>query len=868
MRRLVLASGALALCTFGVAPRAQGPSEATVIRARTIYTVTQGTIQGGEILVSGGRIQAVGARVQAPAGARVLTADSVMPGMIDSHTHLALTGMRGGQGPITAEWKAVEHVNLDDPMLQSALKGGVTSLITRSGSGIVSSGQAVALKMKRHPVVFKPYVDLKMAVRPLINLRPGDAPATLMGWYPIADEQFRKARIYLQEQQDFAAGRIAAAPAPDARLEAFAAVLRGDVMVHTHTHYPSENQMVMHLAKKYGFIDRLAFAHAEEVTPMAKVLTGTKIIPVIGPMMITRYFGDDVSHNIVKELMEAGVSAAIQTDNSRQIFKDFREIGAFLVRHGLKEEHALQALTINGAKAMMLDKRVGSIEVGKDADLLLLDGHPFDLSADRIQQVMVDGVVEYERPAPAWPVSAPTAVGPFTDYRGQLPAGATRFALTNAHLFPGNGPAIRNATLVVENGRFSSVAAGGAVPGGIPSVDLGGRVVTPGWVIARAFPNDWIGDLKWQVQNDEALAAVEPEMNARFAVDPWFPSYDVNREIGIVSQHITPGHKALIGGSGVLVKSVGMDVDRMIRREPTAMVFSVTQESARRWSGREATPADAARMIRQALDEAKAYAPVPETDRRFDARKHALGPVLRGEVPAIIHARTEVEIRQALSLAADYRLRLIVSGGTESYKLAADLARAGAGVILGNSEVYTSDLRGDGEGYRYDTPAVLTRAGVKVAFFGEGASRRAMPTGRLAGEPALNAAWAYRNGAPELDALRMVSANAAEMLGVADRVGTIAPGKDADFLVHAGHPFDYRALPELVFIDGEKVHGNLPGAASRPRAALMLQGAPGWAAVAVLFTLTAAAVLVVRGSRRRTIRPVSGAREEGSWAIS
>jgi imidazolonepropionase-like amidohydrolase len=171
-----------------------------------------------------------------------------------------------------------------------------------------------------------------------------------------------------------------------------------------------------------------------------------------------------------------------------------------------------------------------------------------------------------------------------------------------------------------------------------------------------------------------------------------------------------------------------------------------------------------------------------------------------------VQARTVDEIREALRLAADYHLRLIVSGATEAHAVAGELAKAKVPVILGNSETYTSDLRGEGAGYEITAPAILNRAGVSVAFFGDGASRRAMPTGRLAGEPPLNAAWAFRNGVPENDALRMITLNAAGMFGMADRIGSIEPGKDADFLVLEGHPFDYRAVPQMVYIDGRRVH--------------------------------------------------------------
>jgi dihydroorotase-like cyclic amidohydrolase len=120
----------------------------TVIRAETFYTVTRGIIQDGEILIRNGEIQAVGKNVQAPPDAEVHTAVAVIPGMIDAHTHLALDRSSRPPGPIRAERKAVDHVDLEHPMLRMALAGGVTSIVTRPGSGIICSGQAVALKLK------------------------------------------------------------------------------------------------------------------------------------------------------------------------------------------------------------------------------------------------------------------------------------------------------------------------------------------------------------------------------------------------------------------------------------------------------------------------------------------------------------------------------------------------------------------------------------------------------------------------------------------------------------------------------------------------------------------------------------------------
>ena len=804
---VVLAAGAAASAVTVSPGGALAQSEPVLIRAGTIHTVTSGTIQGGEILIRDGVIEAVGASVDAPAGARVYEAEVVIPGLIDAHAHMALdrSGRTRIPGPVTAEWKAVEHLDLEDPMIQVALSGGVTSLITRSGSGIISSGQSVALKMKSTPgpdMIFKPYVDLKMAVRPLINLRPGETPQTVMGWYATADDYFRRAQAYVERQDAHAAGE-GPAPERDERLEAFAAVLRGEVMVHAHSHYPSEVMMVFRLARKYGFFDRLALAHAEEIFPLTELLAGTNVIPVIGPMMIVQYYNDPEPLNLLEDLLDAGVYASIQTDMSNQHFKDFREYGAFLARHGLTDRQALEVMTINGARAMMLEDRVGSIEAGKDADLVLLDGHFLDLAADRVERVFVDGELEYERGRTLQP-ERPRSVGPFGPVNGAITAADEAFAITGAQVFTVSGGAIGNATLVVEDGRFTQVEAGAAPPAGIPVMDVGGRVVMPGTVIARAFANDWIGDLKWQVQNDEITAPVVPEMNALYAVDPWFPSYRVNTTIGVTAIHVTPGTRNLAGGNGVVVKTPGIDFEKMVRREPASMVFALTASALREWtdeSGAELTLESASAMIRETLDGARAYGEAGES-REYDARMEALLPLLRREVPAMIHADRVAEIEEAMSIAEDYGLRLVVTGGVEAHRLADRLATADVGVILGNSGSYASDIRGGGEGWSVEGPAILNRAGVKVAFYGPGASRRASPIGRLGGEPILNSAWAFRNGVPEVDALRMATLNAAELLDMDDRIGSIEVGKDADFVILEGHPFDYRVVPGWVFVDG------------------------------------------------------------------
>jgi imidazolonepropionase-like amidohydrolase len=340
-----------------------------------------------------------------------------------------------------------------------------------------------------------------------------------MGWYATASEHFRRAQEYVKKWEDYEAKTITEPPKKDERLEAFAAVLRGEVMVHVHSHYPGEVMMAMHLAREYGFIDRMALSHVQDAYPIADILAKTRIVSVVGPEFIVRNYGDRDSHLVVKELMEAGAAASFQTDKGAEQAKCFLEYGSFHIRHGLKEAHALEALTINGARAMMLEDRIGSIEVGKDADLVLLNGPPFDLHAERVEKVFVDGVLDLELNETRQ-TAALSQVGPFQPVKGRFRPGDRTFAIVNAHVFTVSRGNIPGGTIVVRDGRIAEVRGPGAPPRDVPSLDLGGRVVLPGFVSPRAYPNSWMGDMKWQIQNDEDTAPILPEMDARFAFDP------------------------------------------------------------------------------------------------------------------------------------------------------------------------------------------------------------------------------------------------------------------------------------------------------------------------------------------------------------
>ena len=191
----------------------------------------------------------------------------------------------------------------------------------------------------------------------------------------------------------------------------------------------------------------------------------------------------------------------------------FWKSASLLIRHGMREDHALRALTINGAKAMLMDDRIGSLEPGKDADLALLDGPPFELTS-YVTHTFIDGNLEFElkeRPQAAKLTELP----PFKKFVNRARPGADKIAIVNGTLFPMTGQGVvRGGTVLVEAGRIGEVGSGIDVPSGYQVVDAGGRVVMPGMVAARAYPADavvpWWGNTRTDFLADEPSHPMTP----------------------------------------------------------------------------------------------------------------------------------------------------------------------------------------------------------------------------------------------------------------------------------------------------------------------------------------------------------------------
>jgi imidazolonepropionase-like amidohydrolase len=401
----------------------QGPVrdlDSFAITNATVYTVSGETIPNGTVVVAGGKIAAVGADVAIPAGAVVFDAagGSVIPGIIDAHSHIAGEGgINEGTLAVTAMVGFEDIINPDDISIYRALAGGVTTINALHGSANPIGGKNAVLKMRwgktAHEMIFAgapPGIKFALGENPKrSNFRlpgtPQRYPNTRMGVMDIIRASFVEARAYQQSWADYEAAKKAGAqkagagpipPRRDLKLEALAEVLSGKRLVHSHCYRADEILQLLRLCEEFGV----------QVATLQHVLEGYKVADEIaahgaGASTFSDWWGykveayDAIPYNAAL-MTERGVLVSINSDSEEEMRHLNQEAAKAMKWGGLDEIEALKLVTLNPAKQLRIDDRVGSIEVGKDADLVVYDGNPLsDLSA--VQQTFVDGELYFDR---------------------------------------------------------------------------------------------------------------------------------------------------------------------------------------------------------------------------------------------------------------------------------------------------------------------------------------------------------------------------------------------------------------------------------------------------------------------------------------
>jgi imidazolonepropionase-like amidohydrolase len=392
----------------------------TLIRNATILTASHGTLTNADILVRKGKIVGVGAGLKAGAGARVIDATGkfVTPGIIDCHSHSAVDAINEGSLSVTSMVRIRDVMNPIDINVYRALAGGVTAQNTLHGSANTIGGQNAVIKMKYgRPIAewfFGAPQGIKFALGENVKRSnnanfiivgapqpPRRYPSTRMGQEEVLRDAFTRARNYKREWDEYRAAqsrgdRNAVPPRRDLQLEPLVEVLEGKRFVHAHSYRADEMLMLLNIAEEFGF----------RVKTLQHVLEGYKIAPEIakhgaGASSFADFWGykleayDSIPYNSAI-MTRAGVVVSVNSDDAGRARRLNIDAAKMMKYGGLSEQEALRLVTLNPAIQLGIDGRTGSIDVGKDADLVIWNGHPFSVYS-RVEQTYIDGELFFDR---------------------------------------------------------------------------------------------------------------------------------------------------------------------------------------------------------------------------------------------------------------------------------------------------------------------------------------------------------------------------------------------------------------------------------------------------------------------------------------
>ncbi len=851
---------------FSAGPLGGQADRATIaITGGTVLTVTRGTIPNGTVLVRDGKIASVGANLAVPAGAERVDATGrfVSPGIVDAHSHIAADSINEGGTTVSAMTGIWDVFNPTDINIYRDLAGGLTTANVLHGSANPIGGTNAVIKLRwghtrAEDFRFEgapPGIKFALGENPKDlgpNAGPRRYPVSRAGVEFVIRDAFTRAKAYQRSWQEYERGKKAGQdvlpPRRDLQLEPLVEVLEGRRLVHAHAYRADEILMLIRLAEEMGF----------KIATFQHVLEGYKVAREIaahgaGASTFSDWWGykieaiDAIPYNAAL-MIRKGVLVSINSDDAELARRLNTEAAKSVKWGGLTDDEALALVTINPAKQLRIDSRVGSLEAGKDADIAIWSHHPLSTYAIA-QRVYIDGRLLYDQAnddrrvtelakekqtlvaaekagsTPAAPSrstngdstpavtstgstgtngSSATQPSGFPPTR-QMPPGV--LAVTNAKINPISRPIIERGTIVIRDGRIAAVGSNVAVPPGAEVIDAAGSEVYPGWINARStigLSEPGAGGF----QDTAEMLDFNPQLRTAVTFHSDSDAIPVARANGVTTAAVTPAG-GLFGGQVALMNLDGWTWEENTVVPNVGLTFQFPPlggiAAAPGPPGPPGQPRPYAELkkerdarldaVARLLEQARAYARAG-AGRRVDWVLDALGPVVDRRLPLIVRANTELDIREAVAFADRERLRMILSAGAEAALVAPLLKEKGIPVILG--PVLTLPTREDlshAAGYR--AAGDLVRAGVAVAF----ATGDANYVRNLPYHAAQSVAW----GLPREEALKALTIGAAEILGVADRLGSIEPGKMANLLIARGDPLEIRTAITHVIIGGRSV---------------------------------------------------------------
>ncbi len=874
-RRLSLLIVALAAVVFmlPLAPRLSGqaPSAASTrsgivaLKGGTVVTVTKGTIRSGTVLLRDGKIAAVGANVNIPANAEVIdvTGKFVSPGIIDAHSHIAADAINEGGTTVSSMTGIEDVLDPTDVSIYRDLGGGLTTANVLHGSANPIGGKNAVIKLrwgKTRPeeLLFEgamPGIKFALGENPKdITLgqrtTPQRYPITRAGVEYVIRDAFTRAKAYKKDWQDYekkkAAGQSVLPPRRDLQLEPLVEILDGKRLVHAHCYRADEILMLIRLAEEMGF----------KIATFQHVLEGYKVAKEIaahgaGASTFSDWWGykieaaDAIPHNAAI-MVRTGVLVSINSDSAEHARRLNTEAAKSIKWGGLSEDEALALVTINPAKQLRIDNRVGSLETGKDADVVVWTHHPLSSYAI-VERTYIDGTLYYdrnaedrrltelrklkgdlaaaeqsERRAPVTGTSQEQdngsggsmgsgGSGPLAPRKEQAASGGV-LAITNATIHPITAATIQRGTIVISGGKIQAVGANVQVPAGAKVIDAAGGHVYPGFINARTTIG--IGEPGVRGYDDVSeMLEHNQYLRTRVAYHSESEAIPVARANGVTTVAVAPSG-GLFGGEVPVMNLDGWTWEEATLRPNAGVAFNFpavgggggrggfgggrgfggappdrTYEDLKRERDRQLDE------IIRLLDRARAYSKLP-AGRTIDWELEALVPVVTGKLPLITNAGREQDIKDAIAFADRAKVKIVISGGAEAAYVAPLLQEKNIPVILGG--ILTMPSREDAfHADSYQLAGRLAQAGVKFAFAtGDNTNVRLLPY-----HAAMSVAWGLNRD----QALKALTIDAAEILGVADRVGSLEAGKDANLFIAKGDPLEVRTQVTHVVINGRDV---------------------------------------------------------------
>lgn len=379
-----------------------------VIKNAKIYTMTELGIIKGEVLLVNGKIKEIGASVQVPEGAKVINAKNhiVTPGLIDAHCHIGMIedsiGFEGSDvneaiSPNTSQVRGIDGFNPMDRTVKEALSGGVITAATGPGSANVLGGTFFACKLHGDCVddmIIKDPIAMKCAFGEnpkRVYSGQKKMPSTRMGTAAVMREALVAAGNYMKKVED-AAKEGKAAPDRNLQHESLIPVLKGDIPLKAHAHRADDIFTSIRIAKEFGV--KITLEHCTEGHLIADKIAEWKLPAVVGPSFghRTKFELKEKGFATPGALSKAGVKVAICTDSPVVPLESLPLMAGMAVAEGMDEIEAMKAITINAAEIIGVEDRVGSLAIGKDADVVIWNKHPFDNGA-KPTTVIVNGEI-------------------------------------------------------------------------------------------------------------------------------------------------------------------------------------------------------------------------------------------------------------------------------------------------------------------------------------------------------------------------------------------------------------------------------------------------------------------------------------------